>query len=253
MPAQPILRNDAVLVEVFSSIQGEGLLIGKRQIFVRFAKCNLDCAYCDTDFSPSNACRVEDAPGSGVFTNVANPVSLEVLSGILSHWVHLLPGAHHSISLTGGEPLVQGDVLQQWAPVLKDIAPLYLETNGTLPDKLEPLLPFLDWVSMDIKLASVTRRPTPWDIHHQFLTLMKNTKGQAKVVVGEETSVDEIEEAAKLVRDAAPGVSLILQPVTRKGEIALSGRTLLDMQTVASRYHDDVRVIPQTHRFLSVL
>ena len=127
------------------------------------------------------------------------------------------------------------------------------EVITTLPDKLEPLLPFLDWVSMDIKLASVTRRPTPWDIHHQFLTLMKNTKGQAKVVVGEETSVDEIEEAAKLVRDAAPGVSLILQPVTRKGEIALSGRTLLDMQTVASRYHDDVRVIPQTHRFLSVL
>ena len=44
---------DAPIIEIFSSIQGEGLLIGERQIFVRFAGCNLDCTYCDTKNSQS--------------------------------------------------------------------------------------------------------------------------------------------------------------------------------------------------------
>ncbi len=37
----------AKISEIFCSIQGEGLYLGQKQIFVRFAGCNLDCDYCD--------------------------------------------------------------------------------------------------------------------------------------------------------------------------------------------------------------
>lgn len=36
--------------EIFYSLQGEGYHAGKAAIFVRFAKCNLRCSFCDTNF-----------------------------------------------------------------------------------------------------------------------------------------------------------------------------------------------------------
>lgn len=253
MPVQAIPSSEAQLLEVFSSIQGEGGLIGCRQIFVRMAGCNLDCAYCDTDFSPQDYCRIEDAPGSGQFRNVTNPVSLEVLASIVAEWVERSPGMHHSISLTGGEPLLHGNVLQEWLPVLRDILPVHLETNGTCPESLEPLLPFLDWISMDVKLSSVTGVATPWERHRSFLELASKTVVWVKAVVAEETPVEEMSALGRLVRQVAPDATLCLQPVTRGGKVGMSNDHLLTLQTALSKEHKNIRVIPQTHVFLGLL
>lgn len=253
MPAPAIPQTDGQLIEVFSSIQGEGLLVGCRQIFVRMAYCNLSCAYCDTPFDPIDNCRIEDAPGSGNFRSVRNPVSLETLCTVLAQWHQGAPGAHHSISLTGGEPLVQAELLGEWLPALKKILPIHLETNGTLPAALEPLLPELFSIAMDLKLPSQTGVPFPAREHREFLRLANRTDCQVKVVVGEETPGEEIAEAAALVHRAAPEVPLILQPVTSDGKITMTSRMLLDMQTRAARIHPPTRVIPQTHRFIGVL
>ncbi|MFA5515524.1 MAG: 7-carboxy-7-deazaguanine synthase QueE [Desulfuromonadales bacterium] len=250
MPATA--STEAQLIEVFSSIQGEGLLVGCRQIFVRLAGCNLACDYCDTPFAPQPNCRVEDAPGSGEFRSLPNPVPLEILYNILFRWRETLPGVHHSISLTGGEPLCQASILAEWLPALREILPTHLETNGTLPDALAPLLPHLDHISMDFKLASQTGEPTPWDAHRAFLALARERDCQVKIVVGEETSAEEIEAAARLLREVAPATPLIMQAVTRDGAIGVSGRTLLGLQTLAAKIHPPTRVIPQTHRFLGV-
>jgi organic radical activating enzyme len=246
-------RTEGQLLEVFSSIQGEGLLVGCRQVFVRMALCNLTCRYCDTPFAPEASCRIEDAPGSGIFRDVGNPVSLEVLTTILAGWVHRGPGLHHSISLTGGEPLLQSEVLETWLPSLSRILPIHLETNGTLPEALVPLLPHLGWISMDIKLASQTGQETPWASHERFLEAAAGVPCFVKVVVGEETTVAEIERSARIVQRVAPTVPLILQPVTVHGTLGIAAVTLLELQARAARIHPQVRVIPQTHRFIGLL
>ncbi|OHB32247.1 MAG: hypothetical protein A2X84_08815 [Desulfuromonadaceae bacterium GWC2_58_13] len=253
MPAPATWKTDAQLIEVFSSIQGEGLLVGCRQVFVRMAGCNLACKFCDTAFAPTDSCRIEDAPGSGNFCGIPNPVPLDLLHDTLFRWLQAVPGAHHSISLTGGEPLLQAETLREWLPSLSKLLPIYLETNGTLAGSLEPLLPFLDFISMDIKLRSMTGTTTPWAAHRRFLDLARNKGCQVKAVVGEETPFEEIEQAARLVHETAPAVPLVLQAVTRAGGMAVSGRMLLDFQTRAARIHPLVRVIPQTHRFMGVL
>ena len=253
MPAPVTASTEGELLEVFSSIQGEGIWVGCRQVFIRLAGCNLDCAYCDTPFDPQAECRIEDAPGSGVFIGLPNPVSLETLYNILFRWSEKMPGVHHSLSLTGGEPLEQGDVLREWAPILRRIFPLYLETNGTLPDALEPILPYLDYIAMDLKLPSQTGHSAPWETHRRFLESARTRQCQVKMVVGEETPWQEIETAARLVQDAAPEVPLVLQAVTRNGKIAVTGRMLIDLQTRAARIHPLTRVVPQTHRYLGLL
>ncbi len=252
MPAQATPPTEAQLIEIFSSIQGEGMLVGCRQIFVRMALCNLDCGYCDTPFAPVPSCRVEDAPASGNFYGITNPVALETLTNILFSWNAETPGVHHSISLTGGEPLVQGEVLQEWLPSLSSILPIYLETNGTLPQALEPLLPWLAWIAMDIKLPSQSGSDLPRQAHRDFLRLARSRSCQVKVVVGEETPVEEIEVAAALVHESAAEVPLVLQPVTVAGSQGISARQLLDLQSAAARIHPTVRVIPQTHRFIGL-
>lgn len=40
-----------VIKEIFTSLQGEGANTGMLATFVRFSGCNLDCDFCDTDFS----------------------------------------------------------------------------------------------------------------------------------------------------------------------------------------------------------
>lgn len=45
-----MIMTEFRIVEVFESLQGEGYNTGMQAIFIRFAGCNLNCAWCDTDF-----------------------------------------------------------------------------------------------------------------------------------------------------------------------------------------------------------
>ncbi|NEQ17678.1 MAG: radical SAM protein, partial [Moorea sp. SIO3E2] len=71
----------ARLIEVFSAIQGEGLNVGTRQIFIRFALCDLRCHFCDSfhTWAVPPQCQVEQTPGKRDFETYPNPVPLRSL------------------------------------------------------------------------------------------------------------------------------------------------------------------------------
>ncbi len=243
----------APIFEIFSGIQGEGILVGTRQIFVRFCGCNRRCAYCDTReaLQPSPTCAVEQAPGSRRFADVPNPMSpLQVAEAVAA--LDSSPKLHHSVSLTGGEPLLYPDFIVALAPLLLDRGlPMYLETNGTLPDAMERVATVVRHVAMDIKLESATGQSTPWDAHLRFLRLAATDGVQVKVVVTSMTTDDELAFVAEVVNEGWFKAPVVLQPVTATGgKRPPSPAVMLRMQEFLARRGLSVRVIPQVHKLM---
>jgi len=250
VPATPSPETD--VIELFSSLQGEGPFCGVRQVFLRLPGCNLSCGYCDTDFQPRASCRVEMTPASGIWHDWPNPVALDTVLAQIDAWLLAFPAVHHSLSLTGGEPLHRLDRLRPWLAPLRQRLPLHLETNGTLPEALASVLEQIDFISADIKLASVCGLPTPWDAHRRFLTLAGERLLCAKAVVDESTPLDEVRQAAALLQQGEHDVDLYLQPRTTDAGIRVPVPHLFALQAAAARIHPRVRVLPQTHRFLNI-
>jgi len=227
------------------------LFVGLRQVFVRFLGCNLACPYCDTPASLTavRQCRVEQTPGKRDFVNLENPLSIEQVTEIIKGYDLK---KHHSISYTGGEPLLQDKFLQKLIPMLKPLGPLaFLETNGTLPDRLINVIDLVDIISMDIKLTG----ETDWAAHSAFLRIGHSKQVYVKVVILPDTGNTDLSRVAKLIEEVDPLIPLILQPVTPYGSIrqAPAPARLIELQDLCLDRLKDVRVIPQTHKIMGQL
>ena len=250
------MSDTANVVEIFSSIQGEGVYVGYRQIFVRFFSCNLECAYCDTPKSLSEVrtCLIERTPGEGDFYHLPNPLDIKTLNDIISSF-EAVPGLNHSISLTGGEPLLQGKFLGKWLPQLSQNFKIYLETNGTLYNELKDIIDYIDIISMDIKLPSAALIEPEWDRHLRFLKIARQARLFVKIVLSAETADGEFMRALDMLADIDMNIPLILQPVTPYAGVQgkLSSKRLLNFHLMARRRLNDVRIIPQTHKMMNLL
>ncbi len=239
------------LIEIFSSIQGEGKYVGCRQVFVRFEGCNLDCRYCDTENMPNTHafCMVEKKAGSRTFEELENPLSIEMTVDKVRHFLDETP--HQAVSFTGGEPLLHGEFIREFSRRV-DI-PIFLETNGTLPDKLKEIVDCIDIISMDIKLPSAVGRDL-WNDHREFLRIAACKDYYVKIVISGETTDEEFRQAVGMLGGFSEDVMLILQPVTPFGGFtAVTSERMLEAQAYALGYLKDVRVIPQTHRIMGQL
>lgn len=219
------------VVEVFSSLQGEGPRLGERQVFVRLGGCNLHCDYCDepeTIAIPSGKIWSTDRVMRAIVSaNTQRPA--------------------RSISWTGGEPLLHPAFL---APLMSWARGKgfenYLETNGTLPVALKALLPLVDLVAMDLKLPSAIGREC-WAAHREFLKTAP-ARSFIKVVLTERSTEEEWGKVLELLRGAPRRWPLYLQPATPYGGVrSISPERCLRFEAQARRVARQVFVSPQWH------
>lgn len=213
--------------EIFTSIQGEGPFIGYKQLFIRLCGCNLSCKYCDTDYSQngSEMYKVED-----------------LVKIIKEH------SDCHSVSFTGGEPLLNAGFLKELLP--QSALPVYLETNATLAGELSEVIDFVDYVSADIKLPSCTGGLSYWKEHDTFFAKASHKIIFAKIVFDRNITEEEITESAKLA--AKYGIEIILQPKNSKDS---EKPDMEFVQRILDRFlqkYKKVRVIPQIHKILGI-
>jgi len=247
------VTDTACLVEVFSSIQGEGLYVGCRQVFVRLAGCNISCQYCDTteSFCVPEVAKIEQNSGKRDYLAIVNPVPVACL---VDHIAGLFRSQHHSVSITGGEPLLQPEVVAAIGSLREKGFLIYLETNGTLPNALDKVIGRIDIVSMDFKLPSAMNGIEYWQQHEQFLQIAVRSQPFVKVVLSDETTADEIMRTTELIKKVNPAIPLIFQPVTpTNGVLAVNPQKVLLWQQFALNRLRDVRVIPQTHKMMGQL
>ena len=218
---------EADIREVFSSIQGEGPYVGYKQLFVRFCGCNLKCRYCDTDFNTAHAAKY----------------SVKGLHKLVEMNLDC-----HSISLTGGEPLLNNEFLKEFLPECK--LPVYLETNGTLYRELSEIIDYVTYVAADIKLPSCTGLRPLWDLHDKFFKIASQKELFAKMVFNDKITDDEIKKACELCKKY--DIELILQPEMIEDKPSAVSEFMEQVLNKALNYHNKVRLIPQVHKFLDV-
>ena len=228
----------APIIEIFSSFQGEGLWIGRRQIFIRFAGCNLDCNYCDTPESRS--------PDNGTLMS-----SDEVLEKIEK----LKTPDLHSISFTGGEPLLYCEFINEI--VQKIDIKVMIETNGTFPDSFMNI-DRIDCVSLDIKSSEHFEKN--WnnsifesEVQSLKLLIEQNTNIYCKLVVLPSTDLNVLREIAKKlsVEIKEKNIPIVIQPASPIERWKNNTNKLFDFSEIIGEYLQ-VLTVPQTHKFLNI-
>jgi len=139
------------LAEIFYSIQGEGAWTGTPAIFVRLAGCNLNCRFCDTDYSVK------------FFATVPELIARVRAAG----------GECPMVVVTGGEPFAQRECSDLIEALRADGRRVHVESNGTIAVDLpngvwltvspkERLHPAMAARADEVKLIVDGRIPEEW-------------------------------------------------------------------------------------------
>lgn len=197
------------VAEIFHSVQGEGRFLGIRSVFVRTTGCNLRCWFCDTPYTSWQP------------------------EGVTRDWHDVLPqvlayDCEHVV-VTGGEPLLQPDVVPFTQALAEQQRFVTIETAGTVYRPVHA-----DLMSISPKLSNSTpssQRSTKWSARHESIReskevvakLLQSYACQLKFVVDKPADLREIlAYLHDLPQVSADQVWLMPQAITREALAAQS-------------------------------
>jgi organic radical activating enzyme len=230
------------LFEIFTSVEGEGILYGTKTLFVRLAGCPFTCFYCDTKESlpldSGTEYTIEEA-NELIDTNLQDQT--------------------YKVNFTGGDPLIQHQAVAQLAKHIQNKKiPTYLESSCFDIDRFNHVLPFMDIIKIEFKTKDsdfVDSEHYKKLIGHTMKCLESSVKSKKttyiKIVVSSKTQLDEFK---KLIDEIFNNISreningFVIQPTYGISEPSLD--LLLNLYDIVFPYYIDVKVVPQLHKFI---
>jgi organic radical activating enzyme len=230
------------LFEIFTSIEGEGILYGTKTLFVRLAGCPFTCFYCDTlDALPMDS---------------GNEYSIEEACNLIEK---NLEENTYKVNFTGGEPLVQSDGVLEMAKYVKSKnIPTYLESSCYDSKKFSQVLPFIDFIKIEFK----TPEAKFVDANHYSkliqnaleclkISVDSNKITYIKIVVSAKTELRDFKEILDKIFNIVSKKDLtgfIIQPTYGIAEPSLE--KLLKFYDLVFPFYNEIRIVPQLHKFI---
>ena len=208
MPQPPFLN----IVEIFPSIQGEGLRQGEPTIFIRFSGCKLRCTFCDTKYAWK--------AGKELSANEILVKVLKLREQFQADWV----------CLTGGEPLLQN--IDSLTKILrKGSFKIQVETNATI------YLPIpVDWYT-------VSPKPEKYFFQPEY----EKKAREVKLVITKELDFEVVQKLRAKFPSKTP---LLLQPQSNRKWSMNKGIKILKKTLIAGL--KNIRLSIQVHKIFEI-
>ncbi|MGA8844055.1 MAG: 7-carboxy-7-deazaguanine synthase QueE [Nitrososphaeraceae archaeon] len=236
-----IIRNRVRLSEIFTSIEGEGILFGTKTLFIRLAGCHLKCRWCDTQYA--------------LPLDSGTDYSIEDAEGLI---VKNLRPFTYKVNFTGGEPLLQYEAVIKLAKFIRKNYKIktYIESSCFDSDRFCKILPYVDICKIEFKTrdSKVTDNEHYDDLLLNELRCLKLAKKYCKttyikVVVTQSTTYESFEELIRVIfkeKITSNIMGFIIQP--SYGIDKPSINKLLDFYDIVFPIYPEVKIIPQLHK-----
>ncbi len=229
--------------EIYHSRQGEGFLTGTPSVLVRTSGCNLRCGFCDTPFASWNpegkrltVPEILDAVGQAALVELpamqrqsaGQNSSMNDFSAGGFGWTEEAAAADEPtrhVILTGGEPMMQRDIVELCRTLHAAKFHITMETAGTIEHELD-----CDLMSISPKLSNSDPeigRAGEWLAKHREARhrpevvgqLIQRHEYQLKFVVSQPSDLDEILAYLDAVGDFDPARVLLMPEGIRQHDL----------------------------------
>jgi 7-carboxy-7-deazaguanine synthase len=213
--------------EIFLSVQGEGVHVGERTVFLRLYGCPLRCVWCDQPEALTTS-------GVGRFDTMTPQQVLERVLGF---------PAVRRLCLTGGEPLIAPPESLEWLLDQLRGAGWWTSVETSGARFVDSLLPRIDFWTVSPKGESAhTFEGDPVEAQVPSLRRLlelPESRRQLKFVIQSE---GDVRDAVRILDALDYRGSVVLQPEHGRGD----GRATFSWWPWER--DPDARVIPQTHK-----
>jgi 7-carboxy-7-deazaguanine synthase len=245
MAEQLVLAKLGEGPEIFYSIQGEGQTAGYPSVFLRTSGCNLQCYWCDTDYTwnfegTPYVHQNDRLPGYRKFSRATHQCRLSINEAVAEVRRHPC----RNIIFTGGEPLLQGNALVELMRQLLELDSNYrfeFETNGTRQPSgaIEAFQPRYN-VSPKLSNSRLAADQRLDEVVLRFFA--KCPRATFKFVCQTEADIDEVRQLVNQI--AIPPERVILMPEGTSPEQLAERRSWLIAKCLefAYRFSDRIHV-----------